>query len=70
MEDRKNNDFKDKINSLFNKIIDPNAKDRGLKIFALCFGVGILMLVIISLITGGGGLANNFGGIVNTYKDY
>lgn len=56
--------------SIFDKIIDPNDKDRGLKIFAIYFSIAILLLVLISLIFGNGGFASNFGGIVDTYKDY
>lgn len=55
--------------SFWNKIIDPEDKDRGLKIFGICFTGFIILLVLISLIFGNGGFSANFGEIVNTYKD-
>ncbi len=55
--------------SIFDKIIDPKDKDRGLKIFAISSAIVIVLIVLISLLFGNGGFSNDFGNIVNTYKE-
>jgi len=55
--------------SIFDKIIDPKDKDRGLKIFAISSVIVVVLLVLISLLFGNGGFSGNFGTIVDTYKE-
>lgn len=69
-EYKKNLYQKEKKESIFDKIINPNDKDRGLKIFGIYFVGFILIMTLISVIFGNGGLSGSFGNIVNTYKDY
>ena len=55
--------------SIFDKIIDPKDKERGLKIFALSSAIVLVLLVLLSLFFGNGGFSGNFGTIVDTYKE-